>query len=49
MLANDTLTVDKLKTLTNKAVYAELTSPFPPPKVARESNWEYGNVVFVCT
>jgi hypothetical protein len=33
-----------LKNLTNKAVYAEMTSSLPPPKVARESNREYGNV-----
>ena len=44
MLATDILTADTLKTLTNKAVYAEMTSSLPPPKVARESNREYGNV-----
>ena len=44
MLATDTLTAGTLKTLTNKTVYAELTSSFPPPKVVRESDRDYGIV-----
>ena len=44
MMVNDTLTQGTLKSITNKSVYAEMTSSFPPPKVVRESCREYGNV-----
>ena len=43
LLATDTLTAGTLKTITNKAVYA-VYAEFPPPKVARESNRDYGIV-----
>ena len=38
MLVNETLSVVTVKTITNKVVYAEMTSTFPPPKVVRESD-----------
>ena len=44
MLVTDTLTIVTLKTITNKAVYAEMTSSFPPPKVVMESGRDYGKV-----
>ena len=44
MMVSDTLTVESLKTLTNKVVYSEMTSSFPPPKVVRESDRNYGPV-----
>ena len=44
MIATDTLTGDNIRLLTNKDVYAEMTSTFPPPKVARESERDYGIV-----
>ena len=44
MIVTDTLTVVSMKSLTNKAVYAEMTSTFPPPKVERESERDYGIV-----
>ena len=44
MIATDTLTEDNIRLLTNKDVYAEMTSTFPPPKVARESERDYGIV-----
>ena len=36
------VTPETLKTLTNKTVYAEMTSTFPPPKVVMESDRDYG-------
>ena len=44
MMVTETLTVDSIKLLNNKAVYAEMTSSFPPPKVVRESGRDYGIV-----
>ena len=42
MMISEKVTPQTLKTLTNKTVYAEMTSSFPPPKVVRESNRDYG-------
>ena len=42
MMVRETLTVETIKNLTNKVVYRELTSTFPPPKVVRESDLDYG-------
>ena len=44
MMVNDTLSKTSLKSITNKSVYAEMTSSFPPPKVVRESGRDYENV-----
>ena len=44
MMVTDTLTVETLKTINNKVVYAEMTSSFPPPKVEMESGRDYGAV-----
>ena len=44
MMVNNTLSLGYLKSITNKSVYAEMTSSFPPPKVVRESCREYQNV-----
>ena len=44
LMVTDTLTVESLKTITNKAVYNEMTSTFPPPKVVMESGRDYGKV-----
>ena len=44
MIVTDTLTGVNIKSLTNKAVYAEMTYTFPPPKVVRESERDYGIV-----
>ena len=44
MLVNETLSVVTVKTITNKVVYAEMTSTFPPPKVVRESVRDYSKV-----
>ena len=44
MLVSDILTPGTVETITNKMVYAEMTSSFPPTKVVRESNRDYGNV-----
>ena len=44
LMVTDTLTVESLKTITNKAVYNEMTSTFPPPKVVMESGRDYGEV-----
>ena len=41
LMIGDTLTVATVKTLTNKVVYADMTSSFPPPKVVRESCRDY--------
>ena len=41
MMIGDTLTAGSLKSITNKIVYAEMTSSLPPPKVVRESNLDY--------
>ena len=37
MVVSDTLTVESISCVTNKTVYAEMTSSFPPPKVVREA------------
>ena len=44
MIVSDTLTVESISCLTNKTVFAEMTSSFPPPKVVRESDRDYGIV-----
>merc|ERR1712240_146670 len=41
MMISDALTAGSLKTITNKIVYAEMTSSFPPPKIVMESNLDY--------
>ena len=42
MMISDRVTAESIKTMTNKTVYAEMTSSFPPPKVVMESNRDYG-------
>ena len=42
MMICEKVTPETLKTLTNKTVYAEMTSTFPPPKVVMESDRDYG-------
>ena len=44
MLVSDILSPGTIETITNKMLYAEMTSSFPPTKVVRESNRDYGNV-----
>ena len=41
MMISDALTAGSLKSVTNKIVYAEMTSSFPPPKIVMESNLDY--------
>jgi hypothetical protein len=41
LMIGDTLTTTSVKTLTNRIVYADMTSSFPPPKVVRESDRNY--------
>ena len=41
MIISDKVTASTVKNLTNKTVYAEMTSTFPPPKVVMESNRDY--------
>ena len=41
MMISDTLTPGSLNSITNRIVYAEMTSSLPPPKVVRESNLDY--------
>ena len=41
MMVSDALTAGTLKSITNKIVYAEMTSSFPPPKVVMESELDY--------
>ena len=41
MMMSEKVTAGTMKNLTNKTVYAELTSSFPPPKVEMESNRDY--------
>ena len=41
MMVSDALTAGTLKSITNKIVYAEMTSSFPPPKVVMESALDY--------
>ena len=36
------MTAETIENLTNKKVYRELTSSFPPPKVVMESALDYG-------
>ena len=42
MMVCETLTAETIENLTNKKVYRELTSSFPPPKVVMESDLDYG-------
>ena len=44
LMIGDTLTASTIKTVTNKMVYASMTSTFPPPKIVRESNLSYEKV-----
>merc|ERR1712002_762406 len=41
MMISDRVTAETIKTMTNKTVYAEMTSSFPPPKVVMESDRDY--------
>ena len=41
MMISDAVTAGTLKSITNKIVYAEMTSSFPPPKVVMESKLDY--------
>ena len=41
MMISEKVTAGTLKNLTNKTVYAEMTSSFPPPKVVMESSLNY--------
>ena len=41
MMISEKVTVGTIKNITNKTVYAEMTSTFPPPKVVMESSREY--------
>ena len=41
MMISEKVTAGTVKKLTNKTVYAEMTSSFPPPKVEMESNRDY--------
>ena len=41
MMISEKVTAGTMKNLTNKTVYAEMTSSFPPPKVEMESNRDY--------
>ena len=45
MLLSDIVAVGYLKSLTNKAVYAEMTSSLPPPKLVMESDCDYSVVL----
>ena len=42
MMVRETLTAETIKNITNKVIYKELTSSFPPPKVVMESALDYG-------
>ena len=44
MLVSEKVSAEKIKTLTNKTVYAEMTSSFPPPKVEIENDRDYRTV-----
>ena len=44
LMIAETLSVTTLQTLTNKLVYADMTSSFPPTKVVRESTLDYQKV-----
>ena len=41
MTISENVSAGTVRSLTNKKVYAELTSSFPPPKVVMESNRDY--------
>ena len=41
LMMSEKVSAVTIKTLTNKTVYAEMTSSFPPPKVVMESNRDY--------
>ena len=43
MMISEKVSAGTIKSLTNKKVYAEMTSSFPPPKVVRESNRDYSS------
>ena len=42
MMISDRVTTETVKVMTNKTVYAEMTSSFPPPKIVMESSRDYG-------
>merc|ERR1711954_552006 len=44
MMISEKVNAGTIKTLTNKSVYAELTSSFPPPKVVMDSDRDYSTV-----
>ena len=44
MLESEVVTANSIKTITNKAVYADMTSSLPPPKVVMEDNKDYSVV-----
>ena len=44
MMISEKVNAGTIKTLTNKTVYAEMTSSFPPPKVVMDSNRDYSAV-----
>ena len=44
MMISERVSAGTLKNLTNKTVYAEMTSSFPPPKVVMESCQDYSTV-----
>ena len=41
MMISDAITAGTLKSITNKMLYAEMTTSFPPPKVVMESSLDY--------
>ena len=41
LMISGTVTAGTMKNLSNKIVYEEITSSFPPPKVVRESSRDY--------
>ena len=44
MLKSEVVTSGSIKSITNKAVYADMTSSLPPPKVVMDGNKDYSEV-----
>ena len=44
MLTSEVVTSGSIKSITNKAVYADMTSSLPPPKVVMDGNKDYSEV-----
>ena len=44
MLTSEVVTAGSIKSITNKAVYADMTSSLPPPKVVMEGDRDYSEV-----